>query len=109
VPDPASIVAACSRLVRSGGHVVLSTINRNPKAWALAVVGAEYVLNLLPRGTHDYRKFITPAELSRAVRAAGLTVVEIVGMTYNPFTHTARLSSDVDVNYLLHASKPDVR
>jgi 2-polyprenyl-6-hydroxyphenyl methylase/3-demethylubiquinone-9 3-methyltransferase len=109
VPDPTSIVAACSRLVRPGGHVVLSTINRNPKAWALAVVGAEYVLNLLPRGTHDYRKFITPSELSRSVRAAGLSVVEIIGMTYNPFTHAARLSSDVDVNYLLHAGKPDVR
>jgi 2-polyprenyl-6-hydroxyphenyl methylase/3-demethylubiquinone-9 3-methyltransferase len=108
VPDPAAVVAACSRLTRPGGHVVLSTINRNPKAWALAVVGAEYLLNLLPRGTHDYRKFITPAELSRAVRAAGLTVSEIVGMTYNPFTHTARLSNDVDVNYLLHATKPDV-
>jgi 2-polyprenyl-6-hydroxyphenyl methylase / 3-demethylubiquinone-9 3-methyltransferase len=109
VPDPAAIVAACSALLRPGGHAVLSTINRNPKAWALAVVGAEYLLNLLPRGTHDYRKFITPAELSRAVRAAGLMVVEIIGMTYNPFTHTARLSSDVDVNYLLHATKPDVR
>lgn len=108
VPDPAAVVAACSRLARPGGHVVLSTINRNPKAWAFAVVGAEYVMNLLPRGTHDYRKFITPAELSRAVRAAGLTVSEIIGMTYNPFTHTARLSSDVDVNYLLHATKPDV-
>jgi 2-polyprenyl-6-hydroxyphenyl methylase/3-demethylubiquinone-9 3-methyltransferase len=108
VPDPAAVVAACGRLTRPGGHVVLSTINRNPKAWALAVVGAEYLLNLLPRGTHDYRKFITPAELSRAVRAAGLTVSEITGMTYNPFTHAARLSSDIDVNYLLHATKPDV-
>jgi 2-polyprenyl-6-hydroxyphenyl methylase / 3-demethylubiquinone-9 3-methyltransferase len=108
VPDPAAIVVACARLARPGGHVVLSTINRNPKAWALAVVGAEYLLNLLPRGTHDYRKFITPAELGRAVRRAGLKVAEIVGMNYNPFTHTARLSADIDVNYLLHAIKPDV-
>ncbi len=109
VPDPGSIVAACAALVKPGGHVVLSTINRNPKAWALTVLGAEYVLNLLPRGTHDYRKFITPAELSRAVRKAGLATEEIIGMTYNPFTRNARLSSDVDVNYLLRARRPDGR
>ena len=106
VPDPASVVAACGTLARAGGHVVFSTINRNPKAWALTVLGAEYVLNLLPRGTHDYRKFLKPAELARAVRDAGLAVTEIIGMTYNPFTRTARLSADVDVNYLLLASKP---
>ena len=106
VPDPASIVAACAALVKPGGHVFFSTINRNPKAWALGVVAAEYVLNLVPRGTHDYRKFIRPAELARAVRAAGLVTQEIIGMTYNPFTRQARLSRDVDVNYLLHALKP---
>lgn len=109
VPDPASIVAACAALAKPGGHVFFSTINRNPKAWALAVVGAEYLLNLVPRGTHDYRKFIRPSELSRAVRDAGLTVREIVGMTYNPFTRTASLSRDIDVNYFLHATKPDGR
>ena len=87
VPDPTSVVEACARLARPGGHLVFSTINRNPKAWALAVVGAEYILGLLPRGTHEYAKFIRPAELARAVRAAGLDVLEIRGMVYNPFTH----------------------
>jgi 2-polyprenyl-6-hydroxyphenyl methylase/3-demethylubiquinone-9 3-methyltransferase len=108
VPDPASIVAACATLVKPGGHVFLSTINRNAKAWALAVVAAEYVLDLVPRGTHDYRKFIRPAELARAVRDAGLTTQEIIGMAYNPFTRRANLTPDVDVNYLLHAVKPVV-
>ena len=109
VPDVESVVRACARLARADGHVFFSTINRNPKAWALAVVGAEYVLGLLPRGTHDYAKFITPSELSRAVRRAGLSVVEIVGMRYNPFTRAATLGDDVDVNYLLYARKPAVR
>jgi 2-polyprenyl-6-hydroxyphenyl methylase/3-demethylubiquinone-9 3-methyltransferase len=108
VPDPSSIVSAAARLVRPGGHVVFSTINRNPKAWALAVVAAEYVLQLLPRGTHDYAKFITPAELARACRGAGLDVCDVTGMTYNPLTHRASLADDVDVNYLLHARRPDV-
>ena len=107
VPDPASIVSACARLAKPGAHLFFSTINRNPKAWALAVVGAEYLLNLVPRGTHDYRKFIRPAELARAIRNAGLSTQEIIGMTYNPFTRTASLGPDVDVNYLLHAIKPD--
>jgi len=106
VPDPASIVAACATLAKPGGHIFLSTINRNPKAWALAVVAAEYVLDLVPRGTHDYRKFIRPAELARAVRDAGLITQEIIGMTYNPFTRRAGLTRDVDVNYLLRAVKP---
>jgi 2-polyprenyl-6-hydroxyphenyl methylase / 3-demethylubiquinone-9 3-methyltransferase len=109
VPDPASIVTACAALAKPAGHVFFSTINRNPKAWALAVVGAEYLLNLVPRGTHDYRKFIRPSELSRAVRDAGLVVREIVGMTYNPFIRKASLGRDIDVNYFLHATKPDVR
>jgi 2-polyprenyl-6-hydroxyphenyl methylase/3-demethylubiquinone-9 3-methyltransferase len=109
VPNPASIVSACAALAKPGGHVFFSTINRNPKAWALAVVGAEYVMNLVPRGTHDYRKFIRPSELARAVRGAGLSTQEIIGMTYNPFTRKAALGPDVDVNYLLHAIKPDVR
>ncbi len=107
VPDPAAIVTACATLARPGAHLFFSTINRNPKAWALAVVGAEYLLNLVPRGTHDYRKFVRPAELARAVRGAGLSMREIIGMTYNPLTRAARLSADVDVNYLLHAIKPD--
>ncbi len=109
VPDPQAIVAACAVLAKPGGHVFFSTINRNPKAWALAVVGAEYVLNLVPRGTHDYRKFIRPSELARYVRNATLTLQEIIGMSYNPFTRTATLGPDVDVNYLLHATKPDSR
>jgi len=106
VPDPASTVRACAELARSGGRLFFSTINRNPKSYLLAVVGAEYVLGLLPKGTHDYQKFLTPAELATAVRAAGLEVVEITGMRYNPFTRNCTLSDDVDVNYLLHATKP---
>ncbi len=103
VPDPASTVRACAALVRPGGQVFLSTINRNPKAYLLAVIGAEYVLNLLPRGTHDYAKFIRPAELSRHCRLAGLRVEEIVGMSYNPLLKTYGLGRDTDVNYLLRA------
>jgi len=106
VPDVGSVVDACARLARPGGHVFFSTINRHPKAWALAVVGAEYLLGLLPRGTHDYSKFITPSELSRAVRRAGLSIVEIVGIRYNPLTRSAAIVDDVDVNYLLYARKP---
>jgi 2-polyprenyl-6-hydroxyphenyl methylase/3-demethylubiquinone-9 3-methyltransferase len=106
VPDYGSTVQACADLAAAGATLVFSTINRNPKAYALAVLGAEYVLGLLPRGTHDYAKFIRPAELAAAVRRAGLEVREIVGMRYNPFTRQCTLSSDVDVNYLLYASKP---
>ncbi len=106
VPDYASTVAACAALAAPGGHLVFSTINRNPKAYALAVVGAEYVLGLLPKGTHDYQKFIKPSELAGAVRATGLELVEIVGMRYNPFTRSCTLCDDVDVNYLLYARKP---
>ncbi|MGE0624730.1 MAG: bifunctional 2-polyprenyl-6-hydroxyphenol methylase/3-demethylubiquinol 3-O-methyltransferase UbiG [Pseudomonadales bacterium] len=106
VPDIASTVRACADLAKPGGALFFSTINRNPKAWALAVVGAEYVLGLLPRGTHDYAKFIKPHELSAAVRAAGLEVVEIRGMRYNPFSRNVSICDDVDVNYLLHARKP---
>jgi 2-polyprenyl-6-hydroxyphenyl methylase/3-demethylubiquinone-9 3-methyltransferase len=106
VPDFGSTVQACADLAVAGGHLVFSTINRNPKAYALAIVGAEYVLGLLPRGTHDYAKFIKPAELAGAARNAGLEVVEIIGMRYNPFTRGCSLSRDVDVNYLLYARKP---
>lgn len=102
VPDPASTVAACATLVRPGGQVFFSTINRNPKAWLLAVVGAEYVLNLLPRGTHEYLKFIKPSELERWSRQAGLTVHEFTGMHYNPLTRRYRLGPGVDVNYIAY-------
>ena len=100
VPDPASLVGACARLVRPGGDVIFSTINRNPKAYLLAVIGAEYVLGLLPRGTHDYGKFIRPSELDAWSRGAGLTLEALEGLTYNPMTRRYRLSGDVDVNYL---------
>lgn len=106
VPEPASTVRACAELVKPGGHVFFSTINRNPKAYLLAVVGAEYVLNMLPHGTHDYDRFLRPAELSRFCRNAGLVVEEIVGMSYNPFTRTYALGRDTSVNYLLRATRP---
>jgi 2-polyprenyl-6-hydroxyphenyl methylase/3-demethylubiquinone-9 3-methyltransferase len=106
VPDPASVVSACARLARPGGHVFFSTINRNPKSFALAIVGAEYVLNLLPRGTHEYAKFIKPSELAGFCRAAGLTMSEIIGMRYNPLTRRATLGADTDVNYLMACRKP---
>jgi 2-polyprenyl-6-hydroxyphenyl methylase/3-demethylubiquinone-9 3-methyltransferase len=101
VPDPAGMVAACARLVRPGGRVFFSTINRNPKSYLFAVVGAEYVLGLLPKGTHDYQRFIKPSELLRWTRDAGLRSVEMIGMTYNPITRRYRLGSDCDVNYLV--------
>lgn len=101
VPDPAAIVAACGRLVRPGGTVVFSTINRNPKAYLLAVIGAEYVLQLLPRGTHDYARFIRPAELAAHARGAGLAPAQISGMAYNPLTKVFRLNADTAVNYLM--------
>ncbi|HEV3007714.1 MAG TPA: bifunctional 2-polyprenyl-6-hydroxyphenol methylase/3-demethylubiquinol 3-O-methyltransferase UbiG [Burkholderiales bacterium] len=100
VPEPASMVAACARLVRPGGRVFFSTINRNPKSYLFAVVGAEYVLGLLPKGTHDYLRFIKPSELAQWSRAAGLRIDELVGMTYNPITRRYRLGNDCDVNYL---------
>jgi 2-polyprenyl-6-hydroxyphenyl methylase/3-demethylubiquinone-9 3-methyltransferase len=100
VPDPASIIRACAQLVKPGGTVVFSTINRNPKSFLFAVIGAEYVLNLLPRGTHEYMKFIRPSEMERWARAAGLTLRELVGMHYNPLTRQYSLGPGVDVNYL---------
>jgi 2-polyprenyl-6-hydroxyphenyl methylase/3-demethylubiquinone-9 3-methyltransferase len=105
VPDPASTVAACVRLLRPGGRAVFSTINRNPKAYLFAVIGAEYVLKLLPRGTHDYARFIRPSELSQWCRDAGLRVAEMTGMTYNPLTRRYRLEPDCSVNYLLACVK----
>lgn len=105
VPDPASTIAACSRLVKPGGHVFFSTINRNAKAYVMAVVGAEYVLKLLPKGTHDYAKFIKPAELTRMAKSVALEPRELIGMTYNPISRKFRLGTDTDVNYLLHTQK----
>ena len=107
VPEPAAMVAACSRLVRKGGQVFFSTINRNPKSYLFAVIGAEYILRLLPRGTHDYERFIKPSELSRFARDAGLQVAELIGMTYNPLTQRYRLEADCDVNYLLRCVRDE--
>ena len=105
VPDPASTVAACARLANSGGRVFFSTINRNPKSYLFAVVGAEYLLQMLPKGTHDYARFIKPSELSRWCRDAGLAPLELKGMTYNPLTNQYRLGEDCDVNYSLCCAK----
>lgn len=105
VPDPSSIVSACAELVRPGGHVFFSTINRNPKAYAFAVLGAEYILNMLPKGTHDYAKFIKPHELASWGRQAGLSLNNQAGMSYNPITQHYALSQDVSVNYLAHMIK----
>ncbi len=105
VPDPASTIAACAALVKPGGKVFFSTINRNAKAYLLAVIGAEYVLRMLPRGTHDYARFIKPSELLRWARSVGLEAGELRGMTYNPFTGRYALGRDSDVNYLLQTVK----
>jgi 2-polyprenyl-6-hydroxyphenyl methylase/3-demethylubiquinone-9 3-methyltransferase len=107
VPDPASIVAAAARTLKPGGKLLLSTLNRNPKSFALAILGAEYLLRLLPRGTHEYRKFIKPSELVGALRAAGMRALDVTGMTYNPLTRRYALSTDIDVNYLITASFDD--
>jgi 2-polyprenyl-6-hydroxyphenyl methylase/3-demethylubiquinone-9 3-methyltransferase len=105
VPDPASTVGACARLVKPGGRVFFSTINRNPKSYLLAVIGAEYVLRLLPKGTHDYARFIRPSELAHWCRDAGLEPLEFKGMTYNPLTREYRLGENCDVNYALCCAK----
>ena len=105
VPDPAVTIAACSRLLKPGGMAVFSTINRNPKSYLLAVIGAEYVLRLLPRGTHDYARFIRPSELCRHARDVGLDSIAMIGMTYNPLTRRYRLEQDLDVNYIVACRK----
>ncbi len=106
VPDPAAVVAACASLAKPGGHLFFSTINRNPKAWLFAIVGAEYVLRLLPRGTHEYAKFIKPSELDAWARQQALIRGESIGLTYNPLTRRYALAPDVSVNYLAHYRKP---
>lgn len=106
VPDPSSVVKACAALVKDNGDVYFSTINRSPKAYAFAILGAEYLLKLLPKGTHEYSKFIRPSELAQWLRDAGLELQNVSGMTYNPITKTYKLdANDVSVNYLLHAKK----
>ena len=106
VPDPASIINACFNLVKPGGSVYFSTINRNPKSYLFAIVGAEYMMKLLPRGTHDFAKFIKPSELDEWARIAGLELVNLKGISYNPFTSLFSQSQDVDVNYMVHYKRP---
>lgn len=106
VPDPAAVVQACATLLKPGGHAFFATLNRNPKSYLFAIIGAEYVLNMLPRGTHDYERFIKPSELSSTCRRAGLEIVDLIGMTYNPFTKVYALAADTDVNYILSTGKP---
>jgi 2-polyprenyl-6-hydroxyphenyl methylase / 3-demethylubiquinone-9 3-methyltransferase len=101
VPDPNATIAACAQLVKPGGWVFFSTLNRNPKSFLFAIVGAEYILRLLPRGTHEYAKFIKPSELADGARDAGLDLHELIGMTYNPITKVYALGRDTDVNYLM--------
>lgn len=105
VPDPSKVIEACAKMVKPGGDVYFSTINRNPKAWLFAIVGAEYVLNLLPRGTHEFDKLIKPSELSEYARHAGLDLQGMTGLHYNPFTKAYKLAPGVDVNYMIHCQK----
>ena len=107
VPDPAAVVQSCAELVKPGGHVVFSTINRNPKSFLFAIVGAEYVLRLLPRGTHEYQKFIRPSELEAWARAAGLRLKEAIGLHYNPLSREYSLGPGLDVNYMLYCQRPE--
>ena len=105
VPEPSSIIKSCSKLVKPQGRVFFSTINRNPKSYFFAIVGAEYVLNLLPKGTHNYEKFIRPSEIDKWARRNNLSIASMIGMTYNPITKRYRLEKDVSVNYLTHYLK----
>lgn len=107
VPDPGAIIAACHRLLKPGGQLFLSTVNRTPAAFAVAIVGAEYVARLLPKGTHHYQDFIKPAELGKWLREADLSLRDVSGMAYEPWRNRARLSTRTDINYLAHAVKPD--
>tara|TARA_R110000764_G_scaffold34761_2_gene77522 strand:+ start:2756 stop:3463 length:708 start_codon:yes stop_codon:yes gene_type:complete len=105
VPDPSSVIRACAKLVKPGGHVFFSTINRNPKSFLFAIIGAEYVLRMLPRGTHEFAKFIRPAELGAWSREAGLNLLDMTGLTFNPITKTYKLEGNVDVNYMIHCQR----
>jgi 2-polyprenyl-6-hydroxyphenyl methylase/3-demethylubiquinone-9 3-methyltransferase len=105
VPQPSSIVASCARLVKPGGRVFFSTLNRNPKSYLFAVIGAEYILNMLPKGTHDYAKFIKPSELARWCKEFNLEPSELIGMSYNPLSQTYSLGKDTSVNYLMRTCR----
>lgn len=107
VPEPASVIDACAALVKPGGDIIFSTINRNPKAFALAIVGAEYITGLVPRGTHEYDKFIRPSELDGWARRAGLDVLGVRGLRYNPVLKSARLTDDLSINYFMHCRRPE--
>ena len=106
VPDPQSLVSACSNLLKPGGSLFLSTINRNPRSWITAIVGAEYIFNILPKGTHEFSKFIKPSELASFMRAADINLSETKGMFYNPLTHKAHLNNDLGVKYMMYGKKP---
>ncbi|MDA7796637.1 bifunctional 2-polyprenyl-6-hydroxyphenol methylase/3-demethylubiquinol 3-O-methyltransferase UbiG [Gammaproteobacteria bacterium] len=105
VPDPGQLIKACSQLLKPGGQMFLSTLNRNPRSFITAILGAEYLFNILPKGTHEWSKFIRPAELEKYMRAAGIHLKESKGMFYNPVFHTAHLNNDLGVNYMMHGSK----
>lgn len=107
VPSPESVILSCRKLLKPGGNLFLSTINRNPKAYLSAIIGAEYVLKILPKGTHDFAKLIRPSELARWIRQSGFELVDITGMAFNPLTNRYRLTSNSDVNYLVHAALPN--
>ena len=107
VPSPLGVIQSCSSLLNDGGDIFFSTINRNPKSYLFAVIGAEYILNLLPKGTHDYEKFIKPSELAGWIRNSGLTTKETVGLSYNPITNNYWLGKDIQVNYMVHAKKEE--
>jgi 2-polyprenyl-6-hydroxyphenyl methylase / 3-demethylubiquinone-9 3-methyltransferase len=106
VPDPSSVIQSCADLAKPGGNLFFSTLNRNPKSYLFAIIGAEYLLRLLPKGTHDFNKFIRPSELDRWLRAAELRTADIIGLSYNPLTASYKLTSDVDVNYMVSCTKP---
>jgi len=106
VPNPKSLIASCFNLLKPGGFIFLSTINKNPRSWITAIVGAEYIFNLLPKGTHEFDKFIKPSVLAKYIRDAGGELIETKGMFYNPITHKANLNNDLGVNYLMYAKKP---
>ena len=107
VPSPLGVIQSCSSLLNDGGDIFFSTINRNPKSYLFAVIGAEYILNLLPKGTHDYEKFIKPSELAGWIRNSGLTTKETIGLSYNPITNNYWLGKDIQVNYMVHAKKEE--